>query len=128
MEKTSNLPKIEGATLLSREEAKMFLSQKGRMYSQWWWLRTSGYYPMNAACVLVEGVVCFYGADVDFDTGCVRPALKVNLKNSGFKIGDTFVFGKKTFKIISNELAFCMEDIGNCSFRKRLHGERCDRL
>lgn len=28
----SHLPKIEGATLLSREEGKMFLSQKGRMY------------------------------------------------------------------------------------------------
>ncbi len=110
--------KIEGATLLSVDEAKKLLSIKDREYSNWWWLRSPGYSQDCAAIVLYDGSVSYSGNYVNYGDFCVRPALKLNLESSGFKIEDTFSFGGKTFKIISDDLAFCLEDIGTHCFRK----------
>lgn len=110
--------KIKGATLLSVDEAKKLLSIKDREYSNWWWLRSPGYDQYLAASVTDGGSVHYGGDDVDYADDCVRPALKLNLESSDFKIGDTFSFGGKTFKIISKDLAFCLEDIGTHCFRK----------
>lgn len=40
-----------------------------------WWLRSPGYTQSNAAAVLGDGSVYYLGLDVDYDTGCVRPAV-----------------------------------------------------
>ena len=106
------------ATLLSVNEAKKLLSIKDREYSNWWWLRSPGHYQYSAAIVNLDGSVYYPGYSVNIDYDCVRPALKINLESSGFKIEDTFSFGGKTFKIISDDLAFCLEDIGTHCFRK----------
>ena len=110
--------KIKGATLLSVDEAKKLLSEEDREYSNWWWLRSPGYSQGYAASVNLDGSVHYCGDDVDYADDCVRPALKINLESSGLTIGDTFSFGGKTFKIISDDLAFCLEDIGTHCFRK----------
>lgn len=36
----------------------------------------------------------------------------------GYNLGDEFKFGGKWFKVISQDLAFCLESIGYCRFRK----------
>lgn len=45
----------------------------------WWWLRSSGYLQDMAASVDGDGFVYFIGNSVNFATGCVRPALWINL-------------------------------------------------
>lgn len=114
----SYLPKIEGATLLSVEEATALLTEEERAYDEWWWLRSPGIYRYDATYVHNNGSVDYDGDSVCDADGYVRPALKINLISSNFKIGDTFSFGEKKFKIISDSLAFCLEDIGTHCFRK----------
>lgn len=113
----SRLPKIEGATLLSVEEALLFLSVDDREYKGWWWLRTPGEHHDLATSVYDNGGVNFLGNTVDYYHNYLRPALRINIENSDFKIGDVFVFGKRWFKIISDNLAFCTGDIGQFCFR-----------
>ena len=45
----------------------------------WWWLRSPGDYQGCAASVNYFGSVYFYGDLVYYDSGCVRPALWINL-------------------------------------------------
>lgn len=118
----SIVPNIENATLLSVAEAVNFLSADERKHNDCWWMRSSGCDPISAAYVSDSGSVHFLGARVD-DFFSVRPALRINIKNSNFKIGDIFIFGKKMFKIISDNLAFCTDDIGKFCFRKNFDAE-----
>ena len=112
-----NLPEIKSATLLSVEEMETLLADDERIYKRWWWLRSPGRDQNIAASVSIGGSVRYYGNYVDYGSGCVRPALIINFKSSDYKIGDTFVFGDRVFKIISDDLAFCLEDIGCHCFR-----------
>lgn len=109
--------KFEGATLLSVYEARTLLSEEGRKYPHWWWLRSHGIFRDLVAYVLYDGSILQAGGIVASE-GCVRPALKISPESSGYKIGDTFSFGGKRFRIISDNLAFCLEDIGFCCFRE----------
>lgn len=109
---------IQGATLLSIEEAERFLTKEERAYRDWWWLRSPGGSQYNAATVLDDGSVRYFGHAVYNDDDCVRPALIINLKSSDLKIGDEFEFGGQEFRIISGSLAFCLGDIGRGCFRK----------
>ena len=45
----------------------------------WWWLRSPGYLQDMAVGVDGDGFVYFIGNPVDFATGCIRPALWINL-------------------------------------------------
>lgn len=119
----SYLPKIEGATLLSVNEAETLLTKEERKHSNWWWLRSPGIYQTYAAYVTYDGSVISFGYYVYTDNFCVRPALRINIENSDFKIGDIFIFGNKRFKIISDDLALCTDDIGNFCFRKNYEAE-----
>lgn len=47
----------------------------------WWWLRSPGYLQDMAASVDGDGFVYFIGNPVNFATGCVRPALWINLES-----------------------------------------------
>lgn len=106
------------ARLLTTKEAETLLSEEDRKYNNWWWLRSPGNLQDYAANVYIDGSVDDFGNYVGFANFCVRPALIINLKFSDYTIGDTFTFDDKPFKIISDELAFCLEDIGQCCFRK----------
>ncbi len=105
---------ITGATLLSVEEAKEFLTKKERKYSRWWWLRSPGYIQIYAADVNRDGGVGELGHGVDDAGDAVRPALKIlNLEKSNFAIGDIFKINGYDFKIISQNLAWLYrQDIG----------------
>lgn len=118
MVKTEVLPKIEGAALLSIEEADTLLTREEREYKGWWWLRSPGIYRYDATYVHNNGSVDYDGDAVSDADGYVRPVLIVSLISSKFTIGDTFVFGKKKFKIISDDMAFCLEDIGKRCFKR----------
>lgn len=108
---------IVGATILSIEEAEK-LPIKLRKYDRWWWLRSPGRSSCFAACVLSGGSVSDNGNGVSNRFAAVRPALQIkNLNSTTLKIGDIFEFGGKTFKIISDKLAFCLTDIGEHCFR-----------
>ena len=113
-------PNIKSATLLSKEEAASFLTQKEREYSGWWWLRSpssSSY----AAGVRSDGLAYYNYRRYVYCTfmGVVRPALIINLESSDLKVGDIFEFGGKEFKILSPTIAWMhKDDIGRCTFRK----------
>ena len=113
---------ITGATLLSIEEAEKLPLEMGK-YDTWWWLRSPGT-DSNAAYVYYDGTPRRNGDYVENSDNTVRPALQIeNLKSSNLQIGDTFDFGGKAFKIISNNLAFCLTDIGEYCFREDYRAE-----
>ena len=105
------------ATLLSKEEATSFLTQKEREYSAWWWLRSP--YDSYYATVVDSGGWAYNFYYVTYTIrGIVRPALIINLESSDLKIGDIFEFGGKEFKILSPTIAWMhKDDIGRCAFR-----------
>jgi len=49
-----------------------------------------------------------------------------DLESSNLKIGDEFTFGGKHFRIISDNLAFCIEDIGLRTFREDWQAENAN--
>ena len=109
---------IASATLLSIEEAKE-LSPELRKYERWWWLWSPGDASLGAAGVDYDGSVYDLGYIVYNSRDAVRPALQIsNLQSSNLQIGDVFTFGGKPFQIISDNLAFCLSDIGTCAFRE----------
>ncbi|MCR5137090.1 MAG: leucine-rich repeat protein [Oscillospiraceae bacterium] len=71
--------------LLSIEEAeKYFTDDRDRATGTSWWLRSPGYYSINAALVLSDGSIYFIGYGVNLSLA-VRPALKINLKSDLFQ-------------------------------------------
>ena len=106
---------FNGATLLSLDEAKDFLTEVERMYSLCWWLRTPCYFSSNACIVDFDGSILSNGDGVDYYNG-IRPALVIS--NLGdFKVGEMFNIGSYQFKIISPNLAWLYkQDIGKTVF------------
>ncbi len=110
--------KIKSATLLSDEEAKTLLTEKERRYEKEnWWLRSPGD-DCFVAYVYTFGRVDCVGDFAWLCNFCVRPVLEIDIESSVFMIGDTFRFGGKNFRIISDKLAFCLDDIGTSLFRR----------
>lgn len=110
-------PCITGITLLSEGEALSLLSKTERMYNSHWWLHSPGSHNRYACSVDSQGDIDRSGRNVYLNDYCVRPALKINLSASDFKIGHIFSLGGKEFKIISDGLAWMYkDDIGKCAF------------
>lgn len=117
---------IVGATLLSIKEAEK-LPLELRKYANWWWLRSPGKDSDFAASVNTLGTVLYNGDAISSSRDAVRPALQIkNMQPSNLQIGDIFEFGGKIFKIISDNLAFCLTDIGMCEFRKDWKAENAN--
>ena len=117
--------KITGATLLNVDEARNLLTADERAYSNWWWLRTPGYFLFCSIEVNPDGSVNRNGNYVNDSSVCVRPALTIeNLDSSNLKIGDTFKIKEYEFRVISANLAWLYrQDIGNCTFHKELEAD-----
>ena len=114
--KESDLDVLE-ATLLTKEEAEQ-LPKRLKEYDAWWWLKSPSRYSDSAIYVSASGGMSDGGV---WYVGKVRPALKIsNLESSGLKVGDKFEFGGQEFEIISDDKAFCLNDIGECAFRRDL--------
>lgn len=111
-----------GATLISIEEAKEYLTKREREYDFWWWLRSPGNNSSSAALVVSGGSIGGGGDYVNYTMACVRPALQIKkLESSYFEIGDTFKMGDYEFKIISENLAWMYkQDIGCYAFNEDL--------
>jgi len=107
---------IVGTTLLSAEEAEKLPSEL-RRYARWWWLRSPGKFFNSAASVHSDGFISLYGNTVNV-SNAIRPVLQINIKSSNLQIGDVFEFGGKEFRVVSDNLAFCLSDIGTYPFRK----------
>ena len=115
--KRQGIPDISEATLLTAEQAEFLLTEKDRKYKDYWWLRTPGKETYNAADVSWDGEISLFGSNTYYSDDVVRPALVLKDLN-GLIVGETFMFGGKPFKIISNSLAFCLGDIGKHYFRQ----------
>lgn len=101
------------ATLLTITEVRK-LPKRLKIYNDWW-LKTPGSYSCHAAFVNCRGFIDY---DISCDDFMVRPALVIsNLDAFNLKIGDTFVFGRAEFEIISNSKALCSTYIGFSAFR-----------
>lgn len=53
--------------------------EKDGAATYWWWLRSRGYGQFLATFVDLDGSVYYCGFGADYDRGCVRPALWINL-------------------------------------------------
>lgn len=106
---------ITGATLLTAEEAETLPDRLKPKSAGVWWLRSDGNSPVSV--ILADGRM--YEVNSWYSAMCaVRPALRLkNMRKSTFTIGDVFLFGNKRFEIISEDLAFCVDEIGKCQYR-----------
>ena len=106
---------FDSATLLSSDEAQIFLTPEDRKYHRIWWLKTPAGYSKTTCYVQKDGSVNHKGTSV-FTHFNVRPALIIdNLGN--FRVGDVFSIGWWIFKIISPNLAWLYwQDIGETWF------------
>lgn len=115
--------KIYEAALLSGYEA-MKTPVEIRKYKNNYWLREAGAHPYYSMFVYEDGLVGFLGIYTSYDKFYVRPSLIISdVEESGLSIGDKFVFGGKTFQIIYDTIAFCLEDIGRSCFRRDYKAE-----
>lgn len=118
--------KMNGAILLSKDEARTFLSKaNNKNYKKSWWLRSAGF--GKGACDVYNGSINKLGINVTEEDVYVRPALQINIKNTQWKIGDNFVFAGKQFTIISPCLAWMIDDdIGAYPFKKESTSDSCN--
>lgn len=108
--------KVVGATLLTEEEFTQ-LPAHLHLYDHWWWLRSKGLDSRCAKCVYDSGKVGEHVVSLVHLT--IRPVLTVeNAAAAGYGVGDAFLFGGKRFEMISEDRAFCCENIGTTVFRE----------
>lgn len=117
-EEETAAPLIEDIKLLSADEASRLLTKDQRTYKGWWWTKTPGLCEGETVDVGYGGTIHRDGSNPGLDETFVRPALKIaDIYGYGLDIEDEFMFGGKRFVIVSEILAFCLEDIGTCAFR-----------
>lgn len=109
---------ITGATFLSIEEVKEYLTEEDRKYNNWWWTRSPGIDSNYAVNVCDDGDLNYLGSFINGVEHCVRPALQIkNLESSNLEIGDIFELSGYEFKVISESLAWMhRQDIGRYAF------------
>lgn len=106
------------ATLPSVEEVELFPKELIE-HRNWWWLRSPGGDSCWSAYVSYSGYINYHGFVISTG-GDVRPMLRLtNLKDTNLKVGDKFIFKNKTFQIVSEDIAFCLDDIGTSCFNKK---------
>ncbi len=112
---------IKSATLLTNQQAKTLLTQEEREDENWWWLRIPNNDPCTVAIVGKDGLISYCDYNKLDEYGRVRPALNIEAPKD--EVGSMFRFGDIYFKILSENLAFCMQDIGNALFKENLSDE-----
>lgn len=103
---------IQGATLLSAEEYSEYMHL---ISSRNMWLRSHDTVGPCSHFVTASGFVASKSVNEYLN---VSPALIIDLKSSILKPGDTFEFGNHEFVILSNKIAQCNGDIGECAFKE----------
>ena len=114
---------VKEITLLSADEYRKNIDYILTV-NHWWWLRSPGYESDLALLVSCVGALLDYGYFVYFDSGWVRPALRVsNLKSLDLKLGDDLGIANRDWTVISDDLVLADEPIGRCVFRKNWKAE-----
>ena len=112
---------INDVTLLSEEE---YLACKDNIsiINNCWWLRSPDYLQCYATYVNNDGSPCFN--TVDYDSACIRPALRIsNLESSNLKIGDKVFIADYVWTVIANDLILCDNIVMYSCFREDWHAE-----
>lgn len=106
--------KNDGIFLLSLEEYGYYKS-KIPHENCWWWLRSPSNSQYRATYVEFVGSVFFFGNNVDFVSGAVRPALKYsNLESQIIKSTihkNRFLFNEFPFRIIDAENKIALAEV-----------------
>ena len=113
------LPDIKYADLLTPQET-VKLPKPLLKHGYWWQLRSPGYYSDYVAFVSSSGSVNSVNSCGNYDyssNGAVRPALRISNLND-YKVGDDFKFGGEWFRIIDDNTAFCLNNIGVRKFNE----------
>lgn len=101
---------VKGARLLSVKEAEDLMFASDRKFHDFWWLSDDGKMPFLAATVYPNGQILEQG-DVKVMRYAIRPVLVI-ADSTGPQVGTRFIYAGHLFKMISNDLAFCLDDIG----------------
>lgn len=99
--KQFDINEVDEITLLSIEETNS-IDKKILDCGEWWWLRSPGYYPLNAAIVYQDGSIYEFGYYACIDFINVRPAFKINTLES--KIGESVRIGKTWCTVVNTDL------------------------
>lgn len=125
---------VRSASVPNWDEVEM-LPAELMEYDNWWWLSSDVEEDLKAAenkFYEKKYKLKFIHSDAVIDRvervtkakGCVRPVLHIgSMMCLHYAIGDSFIFGGKEFEIVTEQLAFCKEDIGICQYpytRKRV--------
>lgn len=115
---------FSGATLLSIDEVKN-IPEDILSIGHWWWLRSRGYFAVDAAGVAAHGNVNERGYEVDFNDGGVRPALRLDQEISvRISDGTKLVVGEYWFTIVcGGKYALSDTSIGDYAFRNDWEAE-----
>ena len=94
---------ITNITLLTIEEVRA-LPPDIRCYCGWWWLRSPGCTSACAAVCCAVGTVDYYGYEVNYFNGTVRPALTLsNLDSEPLEIGEEISIAGKNYIAIGKD-------------------------
>ena len=112
---TSEELRVTECTLLSKEEAEQYLTQKQRHEltgpSGYWWLRSASDADLRKAYA-VDSRGNISEMDVSFSFRIV-PALRIeNLEESGINVGDVIETDFDKWSVISKDLAVCVTSLG----------------
>lgn len=111
------LPTFSHADLLTVEEVEKLPKSLLRHHG-WWWLQSPGYNSHYAAYVRNDGLVSINDGEINSDNNDVRPALRITNLND-YKVGDDFKFGGKWFRIVDENTALCLDNIGVQEFDEK---------
>ena len=109
---------LGGITLLSSAEAEKLdrnILSCGKW--NWWWLRSPGKETSSAAYVDDNGFIHDCGNNVSFESGGIRPALRIaNPESLNLRQGDRIILAGKEWTAVSNDLILCNEIVGRSLF------------
>lgn len=78
----AGLPTMDKVFVLSKQELDHYLPEKAdRTFGKWWWLRTPGDNLLAVEAVDEQGEAYLHGVNINYESGGVRPALWVLLKD-----------------------------------------------
>lgn len=107
---------ITGITLMPIEEYAVY-TENIPIISEWWWLRSPGWYPDYAAYVDYDGSIDCAGDSVTIEYNAVRPVLLGSFKD--YKDIVEFEFADHSWIVLSKNMAICKDYIN----RRRFDGK-----
>lgn len=112
---------IQGISLLSVQEYNAYIDNISTYFEHIWWLRNPGRDVDKATCVSCHndysGTYVGDGSLINLYY-YVRPVIIANFKSC--RIGDKIEFAKHRWTVISKDMMFIDDDIGDCAFNENI--------